>query len=231
MKNQLSRLRQLIQKASFSSSSDRHSALEIVDELGQDSERLNYLDGNAKLKMGWRVAVAPAGNVSITSVVQLGKPITTIREAIDAAVNVADITTTIRLCEFSGDEHHDHDEAGYKKLCSYAGFHHCTLHNEPLTFTEDGWRVCVAQCTKPIQVKDVNMSRNLLHKSKLLSFIEWLDAKGITHRPPRGDYQVLQVWVSPNWCVIYDRLAAPEHYTVDHRMEHIVRRFIQESRK
>lgn len=156
----LSRLRQLIQKASFSSSSDRHSALEIVDELGQDSERLNYFDGNTKLKMGWRVAVAPAGNVSITSVVQLGKSITTIREAIDTAiaqsVNVADnCNTTIRLCEFSGDEHHDHDEAGYKKLCSYAGFQYCTKYLEPLTVTEDGWRVCVAQCTKPIQIKVV----------------------------------------------------------------------------
>ena len=115
--NQLSRLRQLILKASFSSSSDRHSALEIVDELRQDSERLNYLDDNTKFKMGWRVAVAPAGNISITSVVQLGKSITTIREAIDAAVaqsvNVADNSnTTIRLCEFSGDEYHDLDVDG-----------------------------------------------------------------------------------------------------------------------
>lgn len=106
--NQLSRLRQLIQKASFSSSSDRHSALEIVDELIA-KERINVAD---------------------------------------------DGDTTIRLCEFSGDEHHYHDEVGYKKLCDYAGFQHCTLYKEPLTFTKDGWRVCVAQCTKPIQVKE-----------------------------------------------------------------------------
>lgn len=60
---------------------------------------------------------------------------------------------TLRLCEFSGDDEHDHDEAGYKKRCKHVGFSHCTLHKLPLTFTEDGWRVCVAPCTTPVQVK------------------------------------------------------------------------------
>ena len=56
----------------------------------KDAERLDWLDRNLGMKMGWRVGVAPAGNVSITSVVQLGggDP-TPIRAAIDAALAAA----------------------------------------------------------------------------------------------------------------------------------------------
>jgi hypothetical protein len=74
------------------------------------------------------------------------------------------------------------------------------------------------------------MARNLLHKSKLDAFKAWLDTQGIQHRPPRGDYQVLQVQVTaPNWFCVFDRdnSAAREHYTVDHRLEPLVRQFIR----
>jgi hypothetical protein len=75
------------------------------------------------------------------------------------------------------------------------------------------------------------MSRCLLHKSRLAKFIQWLDAKGVAHRPPRGDYQVLQVCLDgTNWCCIFDRLVAPEHFTNDLRLNVLVRKFIKESK-
>ena len=75
------------------------------------------------------------------------------------------------------------------------------------------------------------MSRNLLHKSKLEPFKAWLSAQGIQHRPPRGDYQVLMVNAKgAEWWAIYDCHTAPEHYTVDIRMEPLARRFIRETR-
>lgn len=49
----------------------------------QDAERLDFLDKNRSMNMGWSCGVAPAGNVSITSVI-CGK--LNIREAIDAAI-------------------------------------------------------------------------------------------------------------------------------------------------
>ena len=75
------------------------------------------------------------------------------------------------------------------------------------------------------------MSRNLLHKSKLAAFRCWLTAQGIEHRPPRGDYEVLQVQAkAPAWFCVFDRHAAKEHYTVDVRLEPTVRRFIRENK-
>lgn len=72
------------------------------------------------------------------------------------------------------------------------------------------------------------MSRNLLHKSKLPAFIAWLDGAGIAHRPPRGEFDVLQVQAEPpDWFCVFDRIDAPEHYTVDCRLEGTVRRFIR----
>jgi hypothetical protein len=55
-----------------------------------DAKRLDWIDvQNAPLQMGWRVGVAPKGNVSISSVIQLGGKVTSIREAIDAAMDAA----------------------------------------------------------------------------------------------------------------------------------------------
>ena len=72
------------------------------------------------------------------------------------------------------------------------------------------------------------MSRCLLHKNKLENFKLWLDKKQIPHRPGRGEFQVLQVALPDGrWGVVYDRIVAPEHYTVTAPMEHIVRCFVQ----
>lgn len=53
----------------------------------RDSERLNWLDRtNGAMRMGWNVRQAPAGNVSIQSVIFLGRDPVGIRDAIDAAM-------------------------------------------------------------------------------------------------------------------------------------------------
>ena len=76
------------------------------------------------------------------------------------------------------------------------------------------------------------MSRSLLHKTKLEPFKQWLDAKGIAHRPPRGDFEVLQVKTkNGQWQCVFDRLSAKEHYTVAAPLEHLVRRFIQDGKE
>lgn len=72
------------------------------------------------------------------------------------------------------------------------------------------------------------MSRCLLHKTKLDAFKEWLSTSGIEHRPARGDFQVLQVKTrNGQWQCVFDRLDAPEHYTVAWPLEPIVWRFIR----
>jgi hypothetical protein len=53
-----------------------------------DTERLDWLERtNKPFNMGWRVGIAPAGNLRIESVIQLGSAVTPIRDAIDAARN------------------------------------------------------------------------------------------------------------------------------------------------
>ena len=75
------------------------------------------------------------------------------------------------------------------------------------------------------------MSRCLLHKNKLDDFRAWLMAEGIAHRSGRGDYQVLQVQLkNGQWQCVFDRLDAPEHYTVAAPLEGVVRQFIRAQR-
>jgi len=57
-----------------------------VEALRADAERLNWLDANnIPKRLGWKVGTAPAGNVSVSSVLSLGPEPVTIRAAIDAA--------------------------------------------------------------------------------------------------------------------------------------------------
>lgn len=60
-----------------------------VIDLNADAERLDFLDRtNARFRMGWKVGTAPAGNVSVQSVIHAVGRVIGIREAIDAARNV-----------------------------------------------------------------------------------------------------------------------------------------------
>ena len=56
------------------------------ESLRKDGERLAFLDTNARFAMGWKVGAAPMGNLSITSVIKPTGKVTSIREAIDAAM-------------------------------------------------------------------------------------------------------------------------------------------------
>ncbi len=65
---------------------DRDALAAEVGALRLDAERLNWLDANnIQKRMGWKVGVAPAGNVLVSSVVFLGSEPMTIRSAIDIA--------------------------------------------------------------------------------------------------------------------------------------------------
>lgn len=60
----------------------------------------------------------------------------------------------VRFCEFTGDATHRWDEVGWKKKCKHLGITDtCLLHQQPIGEL-DGWRVCCAACTKPIQTKE-----------------------------------------------------------------------------
>lgn len=75
------------------------------------------------------------------------------------------------------------------------------------------------------------MSRNLLHISKLEALKSWLIDKGYKVRPGRGDWQILQVCIDKEqWCCIFERLDMLEHFTVDHRLDGVVKEFIKESK-
>lgn len=75
------------------------------------------------------------------------------------------------------------------------------------------------------------MSRNLLHKTKLDAFKTWMVEKNIEHRPGRGDFQVLQIKTkNGQWQCVFDRIDAPQHYTVAWPLECIVHRFIKDSK-
>jgi FtsZ-binding cell division protein ZapB len=54
-----------------------------VEKLRKDAERLDFLDSNKDFSMGWKVNVAPVGNLSVRGIIMGGLPI---REAIDAAM-------------------------------------------------------------------------------------------------------------------------------------------------
>lgn len=69
--------------------------------------------------------------------------------------------------------------------------------------------------------------RNLLHRSKLDEFVAFLDQNEITHRPGRGDWEVLQIQMEDGrWQCIFDRIKG-DHYTVPNPLIRLVERFIQ----
>lgn len=52
----------------------------------KDAARLDFLDGNLRMSMGWRIGKAPAGNLSVSSVIFPLGGATSIRDAIDQAM-------------------------------------------------------------------------------------------------------------------------------------------------
>lgn len=76
------------------------------------------------------------------------------------------------------------------------------------------------------------MSRNLLHKKDLEEFTHWLEEHDYPVRPPRGDWQVLQVFVGGSWYAVYRRNFMPEHLTLaGNKLEKLARRFYDERKQ
>jgi len=75
------------------------------------------------------------------------------------------------------------------------------------------------------------MSKNLLHKNKIDLFIQWLKVDGWEIRNGVGHYQVFQFIKKDRCYVVYRRDSMPEHVTVDYRADHLVRKFINDTRK
>lgn len=76
------------------------------------------------------------------------------------------------------------------------------------------------------------MQRCLLHKNKLESFISWCEENDIPTRPGKGLWQVLQVLtINYGWQVIFDKLDAPEHYSINQKLIPTVKRFIKETKQ
>lgn len=69
----------------FFSGEQMAAVLAENERLREDARRLDFLDGNARMKMGWYVGAAPAGNLLVSSVIQPNGQ-TSIRAAIDAAM-------------------------------------------------------------------------------------------------------------------------------------------------
>lgn len=75
------------------------------------------------------------------------------------------------------------------------------------------------------------MSRNLLAQHKLDDFATYCESLGCqVDRQPKGVFQKLGVRHGGPWMYVYEQLNKTVHYTVDHRMESIVRMFIRSTR-
>ena len=76
------------------------------------------------------------------------------------------------------------------------------------------------------------MSRNLLAQHKLEAFAQFAEKHGAqVDRRPVGAYQMLGIRKGGPWMYVYRQEGKSVHYTVDHRMEKLVREFIKETRK
>lgn len=73
----------------------------------------------------------------------------------------------------------------------------------------------------------MSTNRCYLHKNKLAEFVDWLDTKGIAHRPGKGPFQVLQVLTPEDgWQVVFIKLDMTEHFTVNNKLMPVVRQFV-----
>ena len=70
-------------------------------------------------------------------------------------------------------------------------------------------------------------TRNLLHKSHLDAFKEWLINNGWQIHDPRGLYEVLRASKGGKWLIVYRRADAKEHYSVRDVDYSTVRRFLK----
>ena len=79
------------------------------------------------------------------------------------------------------------------------------------------------------------MSRNILHKTKLLELKKYLDIHSIPYRDVAHSYQVLQIqWkIKDNlhWLGVFLKDEMKEHYSNDRRLDALIIKFCTWSRK
>lgn len=70
-------------------------------------------------------------------------------------------------------------------------------------------------------------TRNLLHKSHLEEFKEWLIKGGYQIHEPKTIYEVLRASRGGAWLIVYQKSGNKEHYTVRDVDYSAVRRFLR----
>ena len=73
-------------------------------------------------------------------------------------------------------------------------------------------------------------TRNLLHKSHLEEFKEWLIKCGWQIHDTKGIYEVLRASKGSKWLIVYRKFGAKEHYTVRDIDYTTVSRFLRRKR-
>ncbi len=74
--------------------------------------------------------------------------------------------------------------------------------------------------------------RNVLHKSKLEDFKNWLISKGWIIKIPKGEYEVLRaVKDGEKPLIVFTRLKVKEHYSVPDSHIELVYQFINERKE
>jgi len=68
--------------------------------------------------------------------------------------------------------------------------------------------------------------RNILHKSKLEDFKNWLIKEGWKIEEPIGEYEVFRARTNKRIIIFYDKLYSKEHYTVPANCTDIVRKYL-----
>lgn len=76
-------------------------------------------------------------------------------------------------------------------------------------------------------------ARNLLHKTKLEEFKEFLVSQGHEWRETQADYQVIQIRLKNKtaWHAVYEKLNAKEHYSVTSPLVGLVESYIEGMKK
>ena len=73
--------------------------------------------------------------------------------------------------------------------------------------------------------------RCLLHKNKLDKLKQWLASKGYDILTPKGTYEVLRACKGKETVIIFEKIGAKEHLTVQQKDYKLIRQFIRESHK
>ena len=73
--------------------------------------------------------------------------------------------------------------------------------------------------------------RCLLHKNRLDRFEWWLKAKGYEIQKTKGIYEVLRAKKGKDTVIVFQKIGAKEHLTVQQKDHGLVRQFIKDCRE